>query len=335
MANEVVMTRETKIGLLVGLAFIIVIGILLSDHLTSSTDPPPAQLTQAGDSVRGGTQIPNATHASLPSPVTPAPIVPQAQVPTPSDLTGQRAGGAAVRQVAIGPAQVQSPSTLMPQQGQWPSAQPGSARIEAPSQATSEVNPIYQQPPAATQVQSPDASNDPMSPVVATAHQMGQDLVPVKPGQSAGSTATSGREYRAVSGDNLNRIAAKMPGGNTKANRDAIIAANPSLKANPNLIVAGRTYVLPMAGSAVQSTSTPRPTASAATPSVATSPSHQDRAYTVKAGDSLWKIANDVVGDAHAVAQIKELNKQTLDGGDVVKVGMVLRLPARRVASAD
>ena len=34
------MTRETKIGLLVGLAFIIVIGILLSDHMTSTTQPP-------------------------------------------------------------------------------------------------------------------------------------------------------------------------------------------------------------------------------------------------------------------------------------------------------
>lgn len=334
MANEVVMTRETKIGLLVGLAFIIVIGILLSDHLTSSTDPPPAQLTQAGDSVRGGTQIPNAGHAALPSPLTPAPIVPQAQVPTPSDLNGQQAGPT-IRQVAIGPAQVQSPSTLMPQQGQWPSAQPGSARIEAPSQGTSEVNPIYQQPPAAPQAQSPAAPNDPMSHVVATAHQMGQDLVPVKPGQTALQAATGGHEYRAVSGDNLNRIAAKMPGGNTKANRDAIIAANPSLKANPNLIVVGRTYVLPTPGSAVQSVSTQKPAASAATSSVATSASHQDRAYTVKAGDSLWKIANDVVGDAHAVAQIREMNKSVLDGGDVVKVGMVLRLPARRVASAD
>ena len=43
---EGVMTRETKIGLLVGLAFIIVIGILLSDHLTSSTEPPMATLAQ-------------------------------------------------------------------------------------------------------------------------------------------------------------------------------------------------------------------------------------------------------------------------------------------------
>ena len=46
------MTRETKIGLLVGLAFIIVIGILLSDHLTSSTEPPQAPLATAGNTVR-------------------------------------------------------------------------------------------------------------------------------------------------------------------------------------------------------------------------------------------------------------------------------------------
>ena len=36
------MTRETKIGLLVGLAFIIVIGILLSDQLMRATEAPPA-----------------------------------------------------------------------------------------------------------------------------------------------------------------------------------------------------------------------------------------------------------------------------------------------------
>jgi hypothetical protein len=48
------MTRETKIGLLVGLAFIIVIGILLSDHLTSATEPPQAPLAQAGNDVRRG-----------------------------------------------------------------------------------------------------------------------------------------------------------------------------------------------------------------------------------------------------------------------------------------
>ena len=42
------MTRETKIGLLVGLAFIIVVGILLSDHLTSATEDQRATLVGLG-----------------------------------------------------------------------------------------------------------------------------------------------------------------------------------------------------------------------------------------------------------------------------------------------
>src|SRR5215212_3757263 len=50
------MTRETKIGLLVGLAFIIVIGILLSDHFTSATQPHQAAMTTTIDSVLGSTR---------------------------------------------------------------------------------------------------------------------------------------------------------------------------------------------------------------------------------------------------------------------------------------
>ena len=42
------MTRETKISLLVGLAFIIVIGILLSDHFRATQELPPAVLVAGG-----------------------------------------------------------------------------------------------------------------------------------------------------------------------------------------------------------------------------------------------------------------------------------------------
>src|SRR5205809_970323 len=52
------MTRETKIGLLVGLAFIIVIGILLSDHMSSTNEPVSAPVAKAGDSVREGVATP-------------------------------------------------------------------------------------------------------------------------------------------------------------------------------------------------------------------------------------------------------------------------------------
>src|SRR3954468_17682376 len=50
------MTRETKIGLLVGLAFIIVIGILLSDHFTTANQPHQAALTTTIDDVLGSTR---------------------------------------------------------------------------------------------------------------------------------------------------------------------------------------------------------------------------------------------------------------------------------------
>ncbi len=82
------MTRETKIGLLVGLAFIIVIGILLSDHLTSTTEPPQARLTQAGNNVRQGVSVPGATTANPPvtTIVAPAPVTPQQPIPMKDDL---------------------------------------------------------------------------------------------------------------------------------------------------------------------------------------------------------------------------------------------------------
>ena len=81
------MTRETKIGLLVGLAFIIVIGILLSDHLTTATEPQQAYLPQVGGNVRSGVTIPGAGQQPQAGPaVTIAPVTPPQPVPTVQDL---------------------------------------------------------------------------------------------------------------------------------------------------------------------------------------------------------------------------------------------------------
>jgi LysM repeat protein len=343
MSKEVVMTRETKIGLLVGLAFIIVIGILLSDHLTSSTEPPPAQLTQAGNSVRGAMQVPNAEHVSLTPPVTPGPITPQGQVPTSYDLN-PRPVGPVVQRIAIGPAQGQeaSPNELMqhqPQPGALP--QPGTLPQQqaAAASGTNEVAAIYL-PPANGNVHTALDTHGAAVRYVTdeslsnAAHKAGEEIVPAKAGAAGHSTEAhgpvTGREYRAVPGDSLSRLAAKLPGGNTKANRDAIMAVNPALKANPNVVIAGRTYILPAAGPAI----TPAHSAVAAVPAAAAA-TRQERWYTVKEGDSLWRIASEEVGSAGAVAQIKALNKETLEGSDVVRIGMKLRLPVKAVASVD
>src|ERR1700730_17918292 len=65
------MTRETKIGLLVGLAFIIIVGILLGDSVRHATDVQPASLPQVAQNVRNAVTTPG-------TPVT-APITMQSQ----------------------------------------------------------------------------------------------------------------------------------------------------------------------------------------------------------------------------------------------------------------
>ena len=61
------MTRETKIGLLVGLAFIIIVGILLGDSVRHATDVQPAPLPQVGTNVRSAVATPGTPTAVAPA----------------------------------------------------------------------------------------------------------------------------------------------------------------------------------------------------------------------------------------------------------------------------
>lgn len=51
------------------------------------------------------------------------------------------------------------------------------------------------------------------------------------------------------------------------------------------------------------------------------------RTYTVKAGDTLSKIAKEHLGSAGAYMKIFDLNKDQLSDPDKIKPGQVLRLP--------
>ncbi len=125
------MTRETKIGLLVGLAFIIVIGILLSDHLTQTNEPQQAQLAQVAGNVRTGVAVPGAS-ATNPPPAAVAPqtssVAPQTVIPTKDELTPPKPpveviqiGGGAPK--SVGPAESAKPQAA-PQTPQSPEGSP-------------------------------------------------------------------------------------------------------------------------------------------------------------------------------------------------------------------
>jgi len=51
------------------------------------------------------------------------------------------------------------------------------------------------------------------------------------------------------------------------------------------------------------------------------------RTYTVKAGDTLSKIAKDHLGNANAYMKIYEANRDQLSNPDLIKPGQVLKIP--------
>ena len=63
--------------------------------------------------------------------------------------------------------------------------------------------------------------------------------------------------------------------------------------------------------------------------SSAAATSAQVHNYTVKAGDTLSKIAKEHLGDANAYMQIFEANRDQLNDPDKIKPGQVLKIPAK------
>jgi len=67
--------------------------------------------------------------------------------------------------------------------------------------------------------------------------------------------------------------------------------------------------------------------ASAAAPAAAAPASGGGRSYTVKAGDTLSKIAKALTGDLNNWKAIYEANKDTIKDPNVIRPGQVLRIP--------
>ena len=369
------MTRETKIGLLVGLAFIIVIGILLSDHMTSTNAPQQALLSDAAPNVRESVTAPAPSQPTTP-PVSAVQITPANRVPTQAELQPPPAPPAqprVIEQVRIGgptggtppiaggPIVIESSGPVVLDEPRQP--QPHAQHQQPQPQPMTDVVPMGELATAPPPAEDTDAATAQLEQWAGGAGRQvaapRNDRTPRAPAPQAQPqaqpqpAAAAGREYVAQPGDNLARLAARMLGANTKANRDAIVKANPSLQRNPNLVVEGRKYKAPGAAAAQapaaptgtaaipetvpvisRRTSAPIPVTELVEPLPASTPADRGEWYVVKENDNLWRIATEQLGSGNAAAQIKELNKDVLKGGDNLVPNMRLRLPARRVANA-
>ncbi|HSI36758.1 MAG TPA: LysM peptidoglycan-binding domain-containing protein [Tepidisphaeraceae bacterium] len=345
------MTRETKIGLLVGLAFIIVVGILLGEQLMRSTEPPPAQVAGVADNVRKGITTP-ASHAQALPPVTPPRAVsPETHVPTRDEVTPP---ASPVTVVEIRPGG-NGPQPRIPAGhvslgiGADPSGT--SAAVTPPATPNGAMNDGVHGGPVA--INGTTRMNPPATPtgrsIADIAAAMGETLlgpdgkplratgplapVPGTGGRVAEATPPGVRQYKCESGDTLSKIAQKNYGSASKAFCNLIVKANPSLAENPDKVIIGVTYTIPPAPTAAAGVTpttptTPKPVAPIAP---AAPPANE---YVVQPGDNLTRIAIDHCGSAALVPAIKELNRDVLKGGDRITVNMKLKLPAKPIAAA-
>jgi nucleoid-associated protein YgaU len=323
------MTRETKIGLLVGLAFIIVIGILLSDHFRSTMEPQQATLMDAGASVRQGANSPGTADPKI-TIATPDDAPPKAPVATHDELMPHHSP------VVPAPSRTteQDNSQQQADAGQSnPGGQSGSEPMRNNSDRRNDTV-AGADGPGDSLTDAARAHGESLEPANLDGRPRGGNDMTSPPTAPAGPSM---KAYKAESGDTVSRMAGRLMGGNTKANRDAIIEANPSLQDDPDRVVVGKTYNIPTkagGGNSVASVDEPQTLVG---PTIEQRTAEPGYFYTVRDGDSLWQIANDELGDPSAVDAIKELNLKVLEGPkhDILQPGMKLRLPAKPIASAN
>jgi nucleoid-associated protein YgaU len=306
------MTRETKIGLLVGLAFIIVIGVLLSDHLTSATNPKMStEMVGVGDKAYTSIVTPGGPNANKSVAITPASnVLPPEQVPTHTELAPRPADPVT--------ANIDISAARLPDRG--------STAIAIDNNTSTNVLPVK------------IADGSPVTPVAPVI----SSITAVRPKFDSDIVApprAEKREYKAQAGDTVSKMAYKQYGKNTKELRDLIVKANPSLQRSPDKIVVGQVYIIPPAPSAASQDTVATSTAartmmaiSTTQPTVSTSAGASVKTYTVKANDNIWRIATEQCHDIKAAKAILALNKDVLKGSDKLQVGMKLKLPEKKIS---
>jgi nucleoid-associated protein YgaU len=298
------MTRETKVGLLAGMAIILLIGIIVSDYLVVPASPVPPQVQQFASQTQDNIHPPGLVMVPTPLVIpTAAKVEDMPVVPTPRDL----APAPRPAPVSQGTAPQFDEVVRNPMMGPTAPAAPA-------------------QPLAAPQPQHV-ASRDTLEL---------QQKLDAAAGSSASVAAPARdsalRTITVEEGDSLYQLAAEHLGSASRfseiyeANRDQLKAPN-QLKVGMKLRLpasasAGAGQVTAIGASDGLPVVTDAPVAPAAP--------KPGKTYSVKASDTLYSIAQAQLGSGGRWREIYQLNRQALGGDeDALKVGQTLKLPAR------
>ncbi len=340
------MARETKVGLLAGLAFIVCFAVILANRgqldsrirnhtfLTKTDKPADSPVHFARKS---GPQANSRTHSSQASRANPA--VRHAQRP-PSrvDMPVQntRSQYSMTRPYATGPTGGQN---QLPDRVRASGAHRGTSNTVTPPL----ISPVPPHNGALSEESSRQAPwhavNQDHSRLVQ--HARANDELPR---QIAAATTATPRSpvnrakarvvtYRVKSGDTLYKIAASQMGKSSRRNVNAIFDANRAILSSPDQLKVNMNLVIPTG--LTQETTLPStmmsPTKHAATAksqrSLSTKTTPSFRWYQIKTNDRYISIARKELGDAKRWHEIHQLNKKHFPDPDKIRVGVRIKLP--------
>jgi nucleoid-associated protein YgaU len=333
------MARETKVGLLAGLAFIICFAIILANRGRQEPIAPPRSYF-----ADGGASVPGAVQQGA------------------SRMNATPAGRDAAVSRADRPASVAPPASgaelLLPDS---PVARPLAPARDSANGGEIGVNPTGERV-LTSRIQDDQARRQELerrlgnlapdpgatgAPNPQTALPSGNRSSP-RPESSANSVP-----YTVAPGDTLSRIALAQFGNKSRASINAIFEANRSILTSPDTLKAGLVLSLPVLEAAPRPTKSesPKPespTAKAPTPArtedgkthpskkSAEKPVPAPRWYQVKKNDRYVSIAREQLGDAARWRELHELNKDKFPDPKMIREGVRIKLPTTRMpASAE
>lgn len=320
------MARETKIGMLVGLGVILLIGIIVSDHLAAvdaGGGREIAEFGQRADAALTGEDATSNPYASergdeaRPTGRTAAEI--NRPIPSPDELDG-------VPGLPAGSFDAPPPMDLRAMRSVTESAATSRSRSLGESLRRSEAaatNSILtfsrDSREAARFEPDPEPAADTSRPNEAAASDAAPD---------------EGVIHYLKEGETLSDVARRYLGDADAW--PAIVDANRRTIENPDRVSPGVRLIIPADGSRV-ATSSGAAAGEPDRPVDATTPS-----ITVQSGDTLFQLAEDYLGDGERWGELLEHNRDRLESARSLRAGMKLKLPpveaparARSTAGAE
>ena len=351
------MTRETRIGLLVGMGFIIMFGLVLANFLPDNNKITAPVTPQTGSSLA---YTPTIEEATPPKPA-------EAPASTPSGTPVAMAGAPRATPAPVSPSPVVDvdPDNVVVQMpptsgGRVAAVRPASDVIPGGREFETQPPPVAIPAfPTPGRPSGAEVATGPTPPVVPVT-----DLTPPL------------QKYKIVAGDTLSKVALKFYGPGHSADYKLILIANPALRDATALKINQEIVIPPakpapaapptgVAGTRVRTVSSPddlrRELAATDTSSssgvprlVLPTPPHTPldttvvqadgqattgagrpaeaakKSYTIKTGDTLSKIASKMMNDNSpaTIQKIMDLNKSKISSPTKLTVGVKLEIPS-------